>query len=364
MRFVTLLTALFALANAKVEEVCYDGLGCFNTGPPFSSFGRIALLPESPESIGTRFFLYTRNNADFPKELDVADPTSVTDTYYNGSLPTKMIVHGWNDNNDWVNDLMKQLLINENCNVIIVKWGNYDLYAQAAANCRVVGAQMAQMTEFLTETSNINGFANFHLMGHSLGGHIVGYAGERLPGLGRITGMDPAEPYFENFDPAVRLDETDAEFVDVIHTDAGSVFQLVTLDGGMGLWQPSGHVDVYPNGGKKQPGCGERGPMGSIIIDGVVEGIRYFFGCNHQRGYQFPIDLVASGCPWRSYRCDGGWDEFKTGRCLRCPSDGSNKSKQCNSAVTRAVKPTDGSVNNMFYMATGDKKPYCRKCCC
>ena len=32
-------------------------------------------------------------------------------------------------------------------------------------------------------------------------------------------GLDPAGPYFENTDPRVRLDPTDAQFVDVIHTD-------------------------------------------------------------------------------------------------------------------------------------------------
>ena len=33
------------------------------------------------------------------------------------------------------------------------------------------------------------------------------------------SGLDPAGPYFENTDPVVRLDPTDALFVDVIHTD-------------------------------------------------------------------------------------------------------------------------------------------------
>jgi pancreatic triacylglycerol lipase len=41
----------------------------------------------------------------------------------------------------------------------------------------------------------------------------------------------------------VRLDPTDAEFVDVIHTDSESI-----LMGGYGMEQPVGHVDFYPNG--------------------------------------------------------------------------------------------------------------------
>lgn len=32
-----------------------------------------------------------------------------------------------------------------------------------------------------------------HILGHSLGSHVAGYAGEKLNGqVGRITGMDPA----------------------------------------------------------------------------------------------------------------------------------------------------------------------------
>lgn len=37
-----------------------------------------------------------------------------------------------------------------------------------------------------------------------------------------------------------------AKFVDVIHTAAGII----------GVVNPVGHVDFYPNGGVRQPGCG------------------------------------------------------------------------------------------------------------
>lgn len=37
---------------------------------------------------------------------------------------------------------------------------------------------------------------------------------------GIFLGLDPAGPYFEGTPPMVRLDPTDAEFVDVIHSNA------------------------------------------------------------------------------------------------------------------------------------------------
>lgn len=44
--------------------------------------------------------------------------------------------------------------------------------------------------------------------------------------LSLYTGLDPASPYFEDEDPAVRLDPSDAIFVDVIHTDGRKYFGM------------------------------------------------------------------------------------------------------------------------------------------
>lgn len=62
--------------------------------------------------------------------------------------------------------------------------------------------------------------------------------------------MDPAAPLFESQDPRARLDSTDAMFVDVIHSNGENL-----ILGGLGSWQPMGHVDFYPNGGRMQKGC-------------------------------------------------------------------------------------------------------------
>lgn len=89
-----------------------------------------------------------------------------------------------------------------------------------------------------------------HIIGFSLGAHVAGFAGSELPGLYRITGLDPAGPLFESQHPDARLDDTDAKFVDVIHSNGENL-----ILGGLGSWQPMGHVDFYPNGGRVQTGC-------------------------------------------------------------------------------------------------------------
>lgn len=64
-----------------------------------------------------------------------------------------------------------------------------------------------------------------------------------------FTGLDPARPLFEfpSFESVEKLDPTDAEFVDVIHTCRGV----------LGYEAPTGTVDFYPNSGfPPQPGCG------------------------------------------------------------------------------------------------------------
>lgn len=60
--------------------------------------------------------------------------------------------------------------------------------------------------------------------------------------------------------PDARLSETDAEYVEVIHTN-GDTFVM----GGSGSLQRMGTVDFYPNGGWLQPGC-KRG-IPQVIFD-------------------------------------------------------------------------------------------------
>ena len=67
------------------------------------------------------------------------------------------------------------------------------MYNLAATNTRVVGACIGYFIETLCKTFNISN-EQFYLIGHSLGGHTIGYAGKRLlePKVARLTALDPA----------------------------------------------------------------------------------------------------------------------------------------------------------------------------
>lgn len=78
------------------------------------------------------------------------------------------------------------------------------------------------------------------------------------------SGLDPAGPIFELAKSGARLDIGDADFVDVIHTNAGSILQ-----GRVGLVHAVGHADFYVNGGSLQNGC--FGGDGTVTYGGVED---------------------------------------------------------------------------------------------
>ena len=67
--------------------------------------------------------------------------------------------------------------------------------------------------------------------------------------LNRITGLDPAGPAFELARKEVRIYKSDANFVDIIHTNGGN-----ENDGFLGMNNAVGHADFFPNGGHTQVG--------------------------------------------------------------------------------------------------------------
>lgn len=76
-------------------------------------------------------------------------------------------------------------------------------------------------------------------MGHSLGAHICSYFAKGIPGVKRLTAFDPAQPGFEGCTSEVRLDKSDAKFVDAIHTSGRPLIPFL----GCGFMGPVGNTN-------------------------------------------------------------------------------------------------------------------------
>ena len=233
-----LITGTIIIGLSDARTVCYnlvggDGETCFSNDPPFDNAN--GNLPEKPRQVGTKFMLFTRRG----EEQIYTD--GLANSRYLRNRETKVLIHGYRGNIDnWIvdaTDLLRQL---GNYNVIAVDWSPGAAktnYYKSVANTRLVGAQIGLLVTALEEMHGIPP-GDVHIIGHSLGAQTAGYAGKTIPGLGRISALDPAGPAYYNNDTRVRISPTDAMYVDVLHTNGDT-----SLSGGLGLLDPVGTAD-------------------------------------------------------------------------------------------------------------------------
>ncbi|CAB3240370.1 unnamed protein product [Arctia plantaginis] len=194
------------------------------------------------------YWLFTRQNRNNHQVLINGNINSVRNSNYNANRPLKVIVHGWNSNgNSAINpQVTSAFLDTQDCNVIVVDWRGVanGAYTSAVRGVPGVGQFLGNFLVWLINNAGGN-WNNVHLVGFSLGAHIVGNAGRtagRRPS--RITGLDPAGPQWGGNSNA--LNRNDGQYVETIHTDGGL----------LGIFDRIADSDFYPNGGRNpQPGC-------------------------------------------------------------------------------------------------------------
>ncbi|XP_063873390.1 pancreatic lipase-related protein 3-like [Scylla paramamosain] len=136
--------------------------------------------------------------------------------------------------------------------------------------------------------------------------------------------MDPAGPFFYNVTEEHRLDPSDAEFVQVIHTDIC-----------LGMGKQMGHVDFYPNGGKHQPACSF-----GLTAPGEAR------GCNHDVAQDYWLESINGETPFLAHPCQD-WDAFQAGLCDTC-------GKGCLQMGFHVEKNLTGT----YYLRTSGASPY------
>ncbi|XP_038564122.1 lipase member H isoform X2 [Micropterus salmoides] len=245
-------------------------------------------------SLTIRLLLHTRDN---PSCGTLMSHTNLSaHPQFNLSRPTTFIIHGYRPTGSppiWVHNATELLLARNDINVIVVDWnrGATNMnYFTAVENTRKAADNLTTFIEKMQEHGA--SLSSIHMIGVSLGAHISGFIGAKLNGsIGRITALDPAGPQFTGTPPEDRLDSTDAQFVDVLHTDIDA----------LGYRKPLGHIDFYANGGTDQPGCPK-----TIFSGGS------YFKCDHQRSVLLYLDSVNQTCASKAIPCSS-YEDFLDG---------------------------------------------------
>jgi pimeloyl-ACP methyl ester carboxylesterase len=205
---------------------------------------RLGECQDSEDPIVTNLLVILRERPNYVQVMFNSNLGDVLDL----SKPMAFLVHGWFDdvNKTWVKTTIADYVKFVDTNACAVDWSMLARvdYAQAASRTQKVGQHLAKFIELLRD--NGISFNDVTIVGHSMGAHIAGFAGEALKGsIREIIGLDPAGPG-QFFRERGRLDPTDAKFVQAIHTDQGFLGTTVL----------SGHQDYYPNNGMAPlPGC-------------------------------------------------------------------------------------------------------------
>jgi len=285
------------------------------------------------------FFLYTKANPTVPDEI-FNTTASLEGSHWDRNAPVKIFAHGFSSayTSGSAGAFRQAIMDREyptNVNLILVDWQSLAAapwYNIAAEGTPVVGEKSAFLLSWLVS----NGYTTkdkIHFGGHSLGAHVAGFGGADFQKLqngdkiARITGLDPALPGFGTIPDDSRIDPTDAEFVDIIHTASGTIFE-----GELGFLEPRGHADFYPNKGRNQPGC----------VEIVGE-------CSHSRCYQYYAESVQSNA-FTACKCnDDAWDPDTNDKFTSC---------DCAKGTAKMGEWTPSSVSGVYYLTTNSRAPW------
>ncbi|XP_057216799.1 lipase member H isoform X1 [Triplophysa rosa] len=292
-------------------------------------------------AVDVRLLFYTRANASCGQLLSHEDPFSNPD--FDLSRPTTFLIHGYRPTGSppvWLYQFVEFLLMRSDLNVIVVDWNRGATnvnYLKVVKNTRVVAKKLTELIQKMKD--NGARLSSIHMIGVSLGAHISGFTGADFNGeIGRITALDPAGPQFNRQPHSKRLDPSDAQFVDVLHTDMDA----------LGYRNLLGHIDYYANGGADQPGCPKT----------IFSGSQYF-KCDHQRSVFLYLSSLNGSCPIIAYPCDS-YTDFLDGKCMDCRMFGS---AGCPVFGHDAIRWNESLVQfgeTRTYFQTNRASPFCK----
>ena len=208
----------------------------------------------SDESVRLHVFTNKKQNVTFDMKNTsyslnkICDPT-IRPMY-------KFIVHGFAERWDmdwrwdWVGTMIKEMSESPDASklcIIAVDWAELSRGGLVANYWKAI-ENMQVAADIMVKYFRVNRIneKNMHCIGFSLGAHMCAifyktYFAQLKVKPERITGLDPAGPFYKSKPFNEKLHHTDANFVDIIHTSEH-----------FGLPEKNGHMDFYPDQGPSE----------------------------------------------------------------------------------------------------------------
>lgn len=137
-----------------------------------------------PDQLDVKFYLYTKSNQHKAHLLtpQVARGELLNGSPFDPNKPIKWITHGFHtnvDKSEWMVETKDKILQFEDANVILTDWRRgaspaLAFYPKAAANAHMVAKFIVRILRRLKDDIDLT---QVHLIGHSLGAHIMGFVG-------------------------------------------------------------------------------------------------------------------------------------------------------------------------------------------
>ena len=278
--------------SAEVDHHIKEGLNtqlAFEGEDGTMEYGLIQtnqLAPFTDYFKGIRFHFFNKYDEKDEKGVVLSPemtPKEFMQIGWDPKLPLKVIIHGFTNSitSPIIQKLKNAYLKTGKYNVVGVDWGQLcpaPFYVTSRVHVSGTGAKVGEFLDSLIK-KNLTEKSLMHVIGHSLGAHVAGISGKSMntDKPNRITGLDPAGPLFQFTGKDGKIYKTDAEIVDIYHTNAGTLGKSESL----------GSVDFYPNGGRSQPGCW----------------VDIFGSCAHSRSFELFAYSILNPKKMRGYYC-------------------------------------------------------------
>ncbi|KAG4070813.1 hypothetical protein HA402_011039 [Bradysia odoriphaga] len=252
---------------------------------------------------------------DKPRNVSYEEYTVLPETGFDKNLPTVFVIHGYTLSSNGY-DLLDEFRqdwkqLSQKMNLIGIDWtkGSSGRYNTALERTPTVGSAVGQFITNSIESSLITDPDSIHVVGHSLGAHVAGFAGKYMAAnrsitLQHISALDPVGVFIESYECRRRLCRTDATFVETFHTSNT-----------LGMYKPIESLDLYVNGGKYQPQCAWNPPcshsyalelyrkaLDQLTLDGwpcdtlqQMENGKFGKDDSNPRGYS--VEIIQKGLP-------------------------------------------------------------------